>query len=278
MLFAILFQFRKVGHQVLSVEFIFFDLNLLAHVRSEFLLKVAELNVAFLFGVEDVVHQRNDLVTAGMDLVLSEVLLEIGVRNVAIAIDVHTGKSFVESRLGFKCLGLDFDKKSTQAFVTHFTVCGLKSLVQHSRRRVGADPGVDNPVQSNRVFLEHKRSDVGDRSAAVLVEDESRHEAFDVLLGDLACNQLLTALVNQECFEVVDAQVTIDVTARFVSKCFFKRIFVGELSLHVAVHLDQLTFDVIDLVLGHFLAIYHGVVRGKNVFLGLCSGERVGAI
>ena len=42
---------------------------------------------------------------------------------------------------------------------------------------------------------------------------ESREEAFDVFFADGAGDQLLTALVNYECFKVVDREVVVDVAA-----------------------------------------------------------------
>lgn len=112
----------------------------------------------------------------------------------------------------------------------------------------------------------------------MLVEYESREEALDVLLGDLASDQLLTALVDHVGLEVVQGQVAVLVGASLFLQVLFKSGLINELVFDESVHFNEALFDVLGLVLRDFLGVQNDEAIVEDGLAGLNAGDAVGTI
>ena len=108
---TILLKLLFIWVQVGLVEFAFHHVDLLGHVGAEILLESLEVYVADIVGVQDVHHERLDLLFRRINLVLLNVPMEVVIAHESVSIRVKSAEGIEEARLAFKRPILDLSEQ-----------------------------------------------------------------------------------------------------------------------------------------------------------------------
>ena len=92
-------QFSLIRAEILLIELSLGHSHQIAHVRSEFLLESGEVYVSVTICVEHVFHQQVDVTLGSKDLILSQVGLEVFVRDETVAIAIKCSEDGEGARL-----------------------------------------------------------------------------------------------------------------------------------------------------------------------------------
>ena len=259
-LFTVFLKLVKIGDQVLNVVLVLSDFDLTTHPGAKLLLEVRKVNVSLALRVQYVVHQAEDLILAGMDLVPTQVLLKVLIADEAITVLIDGREGFIKARFAFKSSVLKIGQNLTHPLglaVVHRQggVPVGKLSIQNLWGRVRPPSSVDDGRQLVGILLVNERSDRLDVCATMLVEHKGAHKTFDILLCHLAGDQLIAALLHQEGFEVVNVQVTVFICTSFFSDSFFKSSLICVFTLQVTVHFHETFLNVLDGILRNFLSV-----------------------
>ena len=278
---TILVQLLLVGHKVGQVELVLGDLDLLGHVGAETAGESLEVDKSILIRIKHILHKRSDLLLGSIHLVGKDVVFEVFVGHVAVPVHVEASEGFEEFGLAFKCLIFNLPQQISEpsrlALISttfkHSRINCAQVFVGERGRRVrtlGCHQGLNQFVY---ICLKYKGSNRSNISRAMSVVNKGRHEAFQVLLGELSLDELVSAGLEQEVLELVHRQVTVFVSVSLLSQMCLKSFLCPKLLDQVTIDFDESALDQLNFIRRDSLRVENSVVISEHILHGLAASD-----